>query len=64
MNFKSNYRLKKYGLAIAKRFVCRVSDCVLDCGDRDTLVRHMKREHPDVEFSFDEDNPDQSGASD
>jgi hypothetical protein len=64
MNFKSNYSFRKYGLAIANRYVCWVSDCRLDCGDRDTLVRQMKRKHPDVEFSFDEDNPDQSGVSD
>jgi hypothetical protein len=63
MNFKSNYGFRKYGLAIAKSYICSVSECGLDCGDQETLIRHIRREHPDVIFSFDEDNPYQSGAS-
>lgn len=55
MYFKPKYGLRKYGFVAAKNYVCPVTGCRLDCGDQDTLVRHIKREHPEVCVCWEED---------
>lgn len=59
MYYKPKYGSRGYGVVIDKSYRCRVPHCGIDCGDQETLERHIKREHSEpLDFSEDTGIPD------
>jgi hypothetical protein len=48
MNLGPSFQKILPGIRECESYVCRVSNCRTDCGDFETLLRHMQREHPNV----------------
>jgi len=47
-NTKRFFRNRLPGVRKYESYICRVPYCGTDCGDLETLLRHMHREHPDM----------------
>jgi hypothetical protein len=58
---KTRYGIRKFGCIASPEYICQVSGCGIDCGDYATLVRHLKREHPNNYLALTKERNRQEG---